>query len=742
MAKKKRRQREEEHDFDSVLASEDFGTEPDQQPVGRGRARVIPAWDDEDADSIRRAKERGLSRGEYHKRVQDIQDNLDKNIRELIEAQAPEDREMLLSIIRDMRDRGGAEYSMAFQAVHEIDYKYPPVPIGQFLDDDYYLGQFTETLFPKWREELCQIFAPGAQYGEWLLGGSIGAGKTFTAMIANAYLIYRMSCLRDPQRYYNLAYAAGKIVFGIYSVTVTQASDVGYDVLRSFVENSPYFSEKFPFNQKMKRRIDFLDAPISVRVGSREFHALGQNLFALTMDEANFMQQVSKKEKKREKSNVLGQAEKIYNAAVARLKSRYIRPGGTVPGMMILISSKQDQQAFLERRKTVAANEIAAQRVRVSEFSQWIVRPKERYTAPRFYVEIGDRLYPSRILQAKTRSDAEREARQGSDVLEVPGEFKSEFARDPEQALRDIAGVATFGLTPLIRERARIYDCILPEEEGGWQHPFTKQEITLSDQDDVALEDFFEPTKVFRVLKSRYTPRIDPTMPRAVHLDVAFTGDSCGLACGHVHDFVKVIRHNGDGTEYEDRVPIIYIDFMLRIMPPARGEIPLAKIRAFLQYLREMGLPIAHVSADDYQSRDTLQILRALGFETAKVSMDKNDEPYMGLKSAVYEKRARYYRHDWFIKELEHLERDLDTCTVDHPQMFDENTPGSKDVSDSVCGVVHVCTINPALCEEVQGTTVAVGGDPRATRDILFNPGDPLDWSKVQKVRNAVRSGR
>lgn len=704
-------------------------------------ARIIPAWDDEASEAVLAARAMGLSRGEYHRRVQEIDDALDRDIKALVDGVDGEEKELVLKVLREARDRGGAEFSASLSQVYEIDYKWRPVPIEQFLDDEFYLGQFTETLFPKWRQELCEVFAPGAQYGEWLMGGSIGAGKTFTGAIATTFLVYRMSCLRDPQRYYNLAYKSGKIVFGFYSVTMTQAQDVGYDLIRSFCENTPYFKEKFDFNRRLLRRIDFNDAPISIRVGSREFHALGQNLFSMVMDEANFMQQVSKKAKHKDQSQTRGQAEKIYNATVKRLKSRYIRPGGVVPGMMVLISSKQDQQAFLERRKKEAESEIAARRVRVSEFAVWAVRPKERFTAPRFYVEVGDRLYPSRLLKAKSRDAAQREARADSEVLEVPGEFRPEFERDTEQALRDLGGVATFGLTPLFRERARIHKCT---EGVEWAHPFTREEVTLSDLDDVLLDQYFVPGAVFRTVNSRYVPRIDPHMPRTVHFDIAFTGDAMGIACGHVHDMVKTTRKNEDGTAYEDRVPVVYLDFVLRIRPPSRGEIPLAKVRSFLQNLRSMGMPIAYATADDYQSRDNLQVLRSLGFQTLKISMDRTDEQYLTMRNAVYEGRARYYKHARLIKEMENLERNLDELKVDHPAVFADGDPGSKDVADAACGVVWLCTNEPKMCEKATGSSVVIGGgDPDVRSNILTNPGNVLDWGHVSAtVRKMMQGSR
>jgi hypothetical protein len=703
-------------------------------------ARLIPAWSDASAQSVRDAQEAGLGKSDYKRLVREVMDNRDTQIRALVDSLPPEERKLVLSIIQDIRDRGGADYSLAFSHIWEIDYKRKPVTIESFLNDDYYLGQFTETLFPKWRADLGVVFGPGAHCAEWLMGGAIGAGKTYTAMIALTYLVYRMSCLRDPQRYYSLAHKTGTIVFGVYSVTMTQATDVGFDYVRSFVDHSPYFQENFPINPRLKRRIDFLNADISIRAGSREFHALGQNLFALCMDEVNFMQAVSKDHRKREASVEKGQAEKIYNATITRLKSRYIRPGGYVPGMMFLISSKQDEQAFLERRKKDAADEIAAKRVYVSEYSVWEVRPPERFTLPKFYVEVGDSLYPSRILDAKSSAEAVTQARAGADVLEVPGEYRDAFVRDVEQSLRDLAGIATYGISLLIREGARVNKCLT----DAWQHPFTRQEITITDEDDVQLDSYFQPLKVFRVERSRHLPRLNPHMPRTINIDIAFTGDSLGLACGHVEGFEEFRRFRTlDGSEYTERLPLVNIDFMLRVMPPARGEIDLLKVQRFIQSLRDQGMPIQHITTDGYQSTYLMQLFRKLGFQTTVLSMDRNDEPYMIAKQAIYDRRARFYRHDWFMLELSRLERNLDDRTVDHPRMFDADTPGSKDVADAFAGVLYHCTINPDLSLGLSGVdsgVVASGIGSADSRDILAKPTAGYNPAAVQRRLRSLRN--
>jgi hypothetical protein len=56
---------------------------------------------------------------------------------------------------------------------------------------------------------------------------------------------------------------------------------------------------------------------------------------------------------------------------------------------------------------------------------------------------------------------------------------------------------------------------------------------------------------------------MQPQYPRFVHVDLAVTGDSAGMAMGYVPKFINVDR----GDEIEP-LPCVNIDFTLEIIPP------------------------------------------------------------------------------------------------------------------------------------------------------------------------------
>lgn len=62
-----------------------------------------------------------------------------------------------------------------------------------------------------------------------------------------------------------------------------------------------------------------------------------------------------------------------------------------------------------------------------------------------------------------------------------------------------------------------------------------------------------------------------------------------------------------------------------------------------------------------------------------------NCEPYLFLKSAIYNKRIVLYDSPLLTEELLGLERNNNTGKIDHP---DSGRLGSKDQSDAVCGAL------------------------------------------------------
>ena len=97
------------------------------------------------------------------------------------------------------------------------------------------------------------------------------------------------------------------------------------------------------------------------------------------------------------------------------------------------------------------------------------------------------------------------------------------------------------------------------------------------------------------------------------------------------------------------------------------------------------------MSADSFQSVDTLQQLRQKGFATDRQSIDKTPIPYDVLKQAMYDGRVDIPHHEVLQAELVSLERNARTGKIDH------RPGGSKDLADALAGVVYGLTMQRAV---------------------------------------------
>lgn len=627
-----------------------------------------------------------------------------------IDTMSNPEKAYLRKYLDDLRDTGTSEM---VKKLIEADYRWEPVSMQQFLEDPYYLGGSTKELFPKCKEMLVSIFDQNRPPLEVILGGAIGWGKTTAAAVGMVYDMYKMGCLRNPHEFYGIMGGA-KIVFALYSVSKDQAADSAFSKIISWMDTSPYFREKMPRVGNHTTRALFRNCPILLITGSQEIHSIGKDMFSFLMDEANFLTAKGGDDEQ-------SRANAIYVNAKDRLRSRFMDNEGEIPGKMWLISSKRTHASFLESHiaESKDKGDISEGRTMLFEYSQWAVRDPARFKKPKFRVEVGDRIYPSKILAPG------EDARPGAEVIEVPGEYREPFEKDIDSGLRNMAGIATVSMCPLFRDRSLIDKCITDE----LVHPFTRPEIVTNILDDVGIETYFRPEVLFATKMSKYVVRRNPDAPRFVHVDVGFTQDAMGIACVHQQGWKMVRRLRNDGTYYEDRAPLIVTDFVLRITPPRGSEIDLAKMRAFLIGLRDYGLPIHRVTLDGHQGRDTMQILRKIDFDAVLYSVDKTDEAYMTLRQCVTEDRIKYYNYATLLRELGELERDIEEGTVNHPKKSPATGgPGSKDVSDALAGATFQCMID---------LKAAVGGlsqtPQAATVASARTPGGALPWNVLDR---------
>lgn len=550
------------------------------------------------------------------------------------------------------------------------DYREQPVDPEQFLFDKDYLGHVGSILWPAWKDKLLYVMDPSNGVIELILTGAIGIGKTSIALCVMAYRIYHLLCLQDPYEFYGQA-RINRFYFGLYNVYKYKGREM-YDKLKAAINFSPWFQRNFPVNPRKKDEMEFPEV-LSVIPGSSEIDALGENLVACHLSEVNFMRVGASEEEK-------GQAWRIYENAWRRIKSRFMYRGVT-PGILILDSSRRSHTDMLEEHLKEVAGDS---QVVVYEGALWDFKPSSHFTGRTFWVSIGNQVKSSEILGPGETSP------KGTKVIEVPEEFRKDFEKDIDGSLRDIGGVATYGIHLYFPNP----ELLIAAEDDVCEHPFTQPVISISTRTPYEIVEYLDREKLVTITRGRYSPRNAPGHLRFIHTDLSRTGCSTGLAMGYVEG-VRHSRVYADDIDAVEWFPVIRIEMMLEIVPPARGEIDFAKLRRFYAALRDMGFEFGGLTFDGFQSADMVQILTRAGYPASVISMDRAPcVSYQMLRAAVTESRIRWYHYPTFHREVTQLQRNVIKEVVEKPKN------GSKDVADAVAGVVFQCSTSKAATGE------------------------------------------
>lgn len=531
-----------------------------------------------------------------------------------------------------------------------------PIGVREFITSPNYMNA-SEYVWPKVIDEIEECC--NGTYVEGVFTGGIGCAKSTAALYIQAYMLYAISCLKQPHAEFGLD-PASEIMFIFQSLNATVAKAVEYERFREMIERSPYFMKNFRHDYDLKTQMKFPNRIIVKAVSGDASAAIGQNVISAIIDEVNFMQ-VVQKSKMAVDGGVFNQAMELYTSIVRRRESRFEMAGGKVWGMLCLVSSARYPGQFTDRRKQAAKRD---KRIFIYDKRQWDIRPEvekngnKKYSGVRFNLFLGDPSRKPRILGMNEDVPfADRHL-----VMEIPIEHKHAFDDDLYDSIRDIAGMATLATHPFIPHPERIAHALQGQESI----------FSRADMDFVTTKALIYPKRFKNLEAFRY-----------VHCDLSLTGDSCGITIGHVTNFRPVPRSDG----LVEMLPVIRIDGMLEIVPPKGGEIDLARVRGLIYKLRDLGLPIKWVSYDSFNSADSIQIMKQQGFVSGLLSMDVTPVPYEFLKQTIIDGRLEAPEHEKCQMELLTLERDPATGKIDHTEV------SSKDVSDSLAGVVYGLTM-------------------------------------------------
>ena len=610
------------------------------------------------------------------------------------------ERKVLMQILKELADTGE---SPTYEQVWLADYKEIPVDIDTFLNSDTYLGKTNrngQAVYPFWRQELHNVFDAGNKYYEWILSGATRIGKTSTANSGASYMLYRLMCLRNPQKYFGKK-DISKFSILFFNITKDLAKGVAFREFNDTLRESPWFCQHGTFTNSEENFVYIPEGgKITIDYGSSSSHGLGKQVFCAIMDECNFSQ-AGVKDVKKAKAKM----KDTYNTIAARVKGTF-KHGGQVFGKIFAVSSKKSDSDFLETYVQEQLDAGAGDHMYISDKPQWEVLPRDTFSKETFTIAVGSRHQKSFVVpdnQSFPEALADLES-QGYKLLHPPVDMKSDFLADFNIALRDLAGIAVLGSASYFTQEM-LTKCISTER----RNPFFSDIIQTGVKDNITLEEYFHIDAV---------PDMFKRVPIYIHLDLSLVSDRTGISGGAITSRKDIVSPDGKKIS----LPFFSHMFSVAVEAPRDDKISYAKVIAFICWLRKSGYNIARISRDQFQSEYVAQELEQKGFTVDKISLDRTPDGYGALHTVLIEERLDMLDSKLLQDELIHLQRDLVTGRLDH------EIGGSKDISDSMAGWVWNATLHNdgvpvAVSKKVNAMLAVNTGRNNPTKQIqgLFN---------------------
>jgi len=429
-----------------------------------------------------------------------------------------------------------------FTPQEEFDWlaKYPqfverPASLEEFLGPEYL--NVAELTRDRVREALVAVMGEDPQPENpskvlrAIIVGGIGIGKTTIASIVLTYLVHWTLCLRNPQKFFGLM-DGSRIAFMMMSTSETQAKDVIFGDVKERIKYSPWF-KKYPYDPKFKNRFEFSKHVVIIPGGSEDTQFEGYNVLGGVIDEID-----SHKVTERKMYAQVG-----YETIVNRITSRY-----GDKGLIVLIGQRKSQSGFAEAmfQEFRDRDDAYAENMTIWESRGDAYYANVKGEIEKFYYDVlRKQMIPPQVIENGLLELSEN-------VLEIPMTYYDEFRRQPEKALKDLAGIPPAVGDPFISLTHKIHECV-----DRWVEYYGDEPPVNEDG------------KLAHWFKS------GDTLRRVGHLDIGFSGngDALGFAIGHIRKMVNI----------EDELkPYIVINLhrqktrrgqALHLQPPTRSQV-------------------------------------------------------------------------------------------------------------------------------------------------------------------------
>lgn len=500
------------------------------------------------------------------------------------------------------------------------------------------------------KDDYCQCIMVDSPYHTYISDYEIITHNTVTATLSMLYDIYKLGCLKNPCEFYQLS-PGTMIIMAIFSATAA-TTKVNWEEITQGIEACPWIKRKIVDKRGVERKIGPV-VPVEVipgifvQTGSKFQHSMGKAIFSAMMDEAAFG------------GANKNDSQKSYNELSSRIKTRFSKWGskGNTPGQLFLISSPKEAGDFMQYRIEESQKAGASLTKIMQNIATWDADP-DKDSDDKFTVFIGNENKEPCIYEQNEEVPIE----EMDYLIYPPMRFYEEFKKDLLISIMNYGGITTTSDMALFKSPTVLNDAFI------LNNPFQQDVITLPfDKMDKQLIDFCDLT-YFKDIRH-------PDYNRFIHIDAAYstnTLDVYGLAAGYciltdntiINEQHPDLINEEDAFSKKDRQ--YFIDFAVGITAPKGQEVSLTKVQDFIEYLiKKCNYPVACISADQFQSKQTLQNLQTKGFNTEYISVDRTRDPYLFLRYLIHNKQVSIAKNDYLKLELRKL-RD-DGKKVDHP---------------------------------------------------------------------------
>ena len=471
------------------------------------------------------------------------------------------------------------------------------------------------------------------------------SGKSTIARKCSIYSLYKVLCLRHPRAVFNVDNDATLASF-IYSITLKTVYETNLMPFVKILDSMPCFQRV----QKIAafKNFDITDetSPIPYCItgsggdstihfanniiqfaGSQETHQTGRNIFNAFLDEVS------------EKG--LEDGLRIINALDARISSRF--QGSNFTFFSIVSSAKEKASPIGTYIRSIPQDD---KETIVFSPRLWEVKPDPDFQGDgrTFTVLVGNGIIPSRIIDNEIElqqiKDGTFVLQNGCEIIEPPLFYKQKFEMNIDQAIQDIAGIATGGEDLVFRDTSKLQDDNLCPEIHFVADLGKKTDLFE-----------FLPSYLFTTdLNGKKRFKRAPNAARVCHFDLAeASGDSeAGISLMHKE------LYTAPGAVYPEEIYVF--DFVGWVSSKTRIDLEAIQ-NLYIKLVTEYGCNIRLMTSDMHQGELMRQFFdnHRLAEETAYLSVDRTLQPYNNAARLMELGRIKIGKCPYVIEQTENV---------------------------------------------------------------------------------------